>query len=174
MPARTHGHTRVRDGDRIGWSPEYRAWRAMKARCMDPKNNRFQSYAGRGITVCARWVDGDGLRSGFECFLADVGTRPSADHSIDRRDNDCGYEPRNVRWATRVEQARNRRTTWPVDLYGEVISLAEAIERFSVVPTKTARMRVHRGWSVYDAIFVPRKGRPGDADPVIPPQLGRA
>ena len=93
----THGHTvgRVR-------SPEYVSWCAMHQRCSSPKTRSFERYGGRGIKVCERW------RS-FEAFLNDMGPRPSLSHSIDRIEVDRNYEPGNCRWATRVEQALNKR-----------------------------------------------------------------
>lgn len=100
---RHHGHAQQRDGTRP--SPTYVSWRAMLARCYDSSHPYFHNYGGRGITVCDRW------RYSFKAFLSDVGTRPSVKHSIDRYPNNDGdYEPGNVRWATRTEQNRNRRT----------------------------------------------------------------
>lgn len=88
-------------------SAEMRAWAAMKQRCLNPKNKRYADYGGRGITVHPDWV-----RS-FERFFADVGPRPSPTHSLNRIDNNAGYEPGNVAWATRAEQRYNRRNTRP-------------------------------------------------------------
>jgi hypothetical protein len=87
-------------------TPTYRSWSAMWARCTDARNLRYRAlYIDRGITVCERW------RS-FEVFLADMGERPEGT-SLDRIDNDRGYEPANCRWATKSEQARNRRGSSP-------------------------------------------------------------
>lgn len=98
-----HGHTRNRAP-----TSEYVIWRGMKQRCLAPKNISYRRYGGRGIKVCARWLNGDGIRSGYECFFADMGKRPSRYHSIDRRDNDGNYEPSNCRWATAIEQQNNK------------------------------------------------------------------
>lgn len=84
---------------------EYVAWQAMIRRCESAYHPAYKNYGGRGITVCTEW------RSDFTAFLACVGPRPSASHSIDRIDNDRGYEPGNVRWVLPAEQARNKRTT---------------------------------------------------------------
>lgn len=94
---RAHGLSRT---------PEYLSWAAMRQRCNDPKNKSFSHYGGRGIRVCEAWDES------FTAFLADVGPRPSLDHSLDRwPDVNGNYEPDNVRWATRSEQQRNKRNS---------------------------------------------------------------
>lgn len=84
-------------------SPEYTAWLNLKRRCTDPNHPSWKDYGGRGITVCDAWL------ASFAAFLGDVGQRPSPLHTIDRLDNDKGYEPGNCAWRTRREQQRNRR-----------------------------------------------------------------
>ena len=91
-----HGHSR-----RGSKSPEYSSWSSMRNRCLNPNNEAYEYYGGRGITVCERW-------NSFANFLEDVGTRP-AGKSIDRINNDGNYEPNNVRWVTSSEQIKNQR-----------------------------------------------------------------
>ena len=95
-----HGHNR---GGRR--TKEYRTWANMVGRCRNARDKSFASYGGRGITVSDSWA------ASFEAFLADMGNAPSPSHSIDRIDNDKGYEAGNCRWATKHEQARNTRRT---------------------------------------------------------------
>lgn len=92
-----HGHSKV--GKR---HPLYGRWAAMIQRCTNPNHRQFGRYGGRGITVCDEW------RTSFVAFLNDVGSPPGPRYSLDRIDNDKGYEPGNVRWATQSQQCLNR------------------------------------------------------------------
>lgn len=125
---------------------EYRAWAGMMARCFNPSSNRFDRYAGRGITVCESWRTLDG-------FIADMGLCPGDGHSIERIDNNGNYEPGNCRWATSKEQARNRRTTLYLTYQGMTKSLAEWAEVLGI-PYKTTWRRLKRGMTVEQAFAV--------------------
>lgn len=161
-----HGHTRRSAEGRKQQSPEYRAYAAMKNRCLNKRQARFKDYGARGITVCDRWLHGDGERGGFECFLADLGPKPSSRHSVERVDNDRGYEPGNVKWATRREQARNTRATRHVNVADVTLSLAEAVEVFGAAPANTISMRIHRGWTPEVAILTPVGKEPSPDLPI--------
>jgi hypothetical protein len=83
-------------------SPTYARWQDAKKRCYSLQNKRFALYGGRGIVMCERW------RNSFVAFLSDMGECPPK-HTLERLDNDKGYEPGNCVWATREQQAQNRR-----------------------------------------------------------------
>ena len=85
----------------------YSTWAGMKSRCCSPTNKDYPYYGGRGIVMCKRW------QRSFPAFVQDMGPRPSKKHTIDRKKNWRGYYPANCRWATKKEQASNRRPPCP-------------------------------------------------------------
>jgi len=141
------GESRLRHGHFVGgkMSPEYAAWSGIWSRCTNPNKSDYKNYGGRGISVSDRWKS-------FEQFLVDVGERPSPQHSLDRYpDNDGNYEPGNVRWATRDQQARNKRTNRVVEFRGQEMVLMDAV-KLAGVNYATARQRIEAGWSVDRAL----------------------
>lgn len=123
------------------------AWRDLKQRCYNPKNEAYPNYGGRGITVCDRWLES------FENFLADMGERPEG-KSIDRIDNDKGYEPSNCRWATRVEQANNTRRNTYIEVDGLILLKKGWAEKMGI-SIYTINKRLDRGWPPHLAVTKP-------------------
>lgn len=82
---------------------EYHIWQSMKARCSNKNDKFFESYGGRGISVCPEWI------KDFERFLCDMSPRPSREFLLDRINNDGNYESSNCRWSSRSESAINTR-----------------------------------------------------------------
>lgn len=131
-------------------SPEYQCWDAMIGRCYRPSNASYARYGARGVGVCERW------RNSFEMFLADMGSRPSLDHQIERKDRTRGYEPENCVWATRKEQARNRISNLILSHAGETLPAVVWSERLGL-PATTIQKRKERGWSDEEALTRPRR-----------------
>lgn len=95
----------------------YAAWKAMQRRCYDKNAIGYGNYGGRGIQVCERWL------LSYDDFVFDMGIRPDG-LSLERKDGDKNYCPENCRWATRMEQADNRRTTSRLTYSGRTQSKA--------------------------------------------------
>lgn len=119
---------------------EYRVWTNIRDRCMNPSNTGFHKYGGRGITVCASW------KNSFAAFLFDMGPRPGPRYTVERKNNDGPYSPKNCCWATYSQQARNRRSSIFVSIHKKRILLIEACEKYGISYGK-AHLRLYRGWS---------------------------
>ena len=148
---------RVRHGESYSrnqkLTPEYYVWNGMRRRCDTPSAKSYARYGGRGIRVCERWAD-------FRAFLADMGRRPTAMHRIERIDNDGNYEPRNCRWATPLEQARNRRNNRLLTFDGKTKGLSVWAEELGLSPEALAS-RLRFGHTTTVAFTEPLK-RPGE------------
>lgn len=145
---RRHGMTGTR---------EYATWRRMLMRCYNPNDTSFALYGGRGIQVDDRW------RFDFTTFLADMGRRPSDRHSIGRIDPNGNYCPDNCEWQTMRQQARYYRTTQHITFGGTTLMVREWAERLGT-RASVIRARLHRGWSLSDALTLPvgtRRSRTG-------------
>jgi hypothetical protein len=118
-------------------SKEYRAWSAMKSRCREGSKD-FHRYGGKGIFVYSKWIDN------FELFFQHIGKCPSSSHSIDRIDNSKGYEPNNVRWATKSEQQRNKNNSVYVSDGKNVLHLNEVAKSLEI-SRGSAALRLKRG-----------------------------
>jgi hypothetical protein len=153
---RTHGQTK---GGKV--SPEYSVWAGMMRRCFNPREKAYVNYGEHGITVCKAWRR-------FENFFADMGKRPTVQHSIDREDNDGGYwcghcdecvsqhRPANCRWATVVEQNRNKRRHIFIEFQGEKLMLIDWAKRYNLPPYLLRQRLIRNGWTIEKALTTPR------------------
>lgn len=141
------GKATVRHGHSYG-SLTYESWQAMMHRCSCPTFRWYHLYGGRGIRVCERWKV-------FENFLADMGERPSSEHSIDRYpNNDGNYEPGNCRWATQTEQRRNNRFNRMLTYQNETFCVSEWAERLGK-NEGTLHSRLRQGWDDEKVLSTP-------------------
>lgn len=143
-PGRKHGHA-----SREGASPEYTAWKNMINRCVKPCHTSYKFYGKRGIKVCNKWEH-------FQDFLADVGLRPSNQHSLHRLDNKLGYFPANVIWATREVQDNHRTNNVNLKFDGRTQTLMQWSREVGI-KFSTLYFRLSNGWSVRDLLTTPVK-----------------
>ena len=123
-------------------------WKSMRQRCYSKSCRDYPNYGKRGIIVCARWNDS------FANFLEDMGEKPSPGMTIDRIDNDGPYSPENCRWATRMEQSQNRRSTRMLTYKGETKPMTVWSREYNlsrhILPS-----RIKAGWSPEEALKTP-------------------
>ncbi len=142
-----HGHAR-----RGHTTATYGSWVSMKRRCLDPDDQHWPSYGGRGIAVCPQWMD-------FSTFHADMGDRPTG-MTLNRIDNDGNYEPSNCEWAKPVEQSQNTRLTHVMTKDGRSQSLS-AWARDLGLSRRTIQDRLAQGMTDKEALTVAPPAAPG-------------
>lgn len=124
----------------------YKIWTQIKQRCLNPADATYHNYGARGITIAEEW------QSDYAAFAEYMGERPSDKHTVERIDNDGNYEPGNVRWATRSEQGRNKRTNRMVTHDGRTMCLKDWAAH-SGIPYYTLRYRILVAkWSIERAL----------------------
>jgi len=142
---RTHGHKAA--GKEA--CKEYKSWQDMRARCNRKNHRNYHNYGGRGITVDPLW-------NTFERFIADMGPKPTPDHTLERIDVNKGYGPDNCRWATKSEQYRNMRKSVHVTYDGRTMIASDWAREVGLPPT-TLTGRLREGWSVERALTTPNQ-----------------
>lgn len=130
-----HGHSKNNKQ-----SPIYASWAHMIQRCVNPNNKSYCNYGDRGITVCEEWLK-------FENFLIDMGKKWKPGLTIERKKNEEGYHPSNCKWATRIEQANNKRNNRLFIFNGKTQSMKQWSCDLNI-NEKTLWTRFHRGWSI--------------------------
>jgi len=147
-------HQKLRVSNPNKDNPGYGVWANMMQRCSNPNNIGWKNYGGRGIRVCRRW------RS-FTAFWSDMGSTYRAGLTIERENNDGDYTPGNCRWATRKEQAYNRRSNRVIDTPWGRMTITEAAERIGVTPmTLHSRLkRIPDASVVFSLGRLPPRGR---------------
>lgn len=136
---RTHGRSK---------EPEYRIWKSIKQRTLVPTYRDYPNYGGRGITIHPTWA------KSYVAFIDAVGRRPSPSHMIERIDNDVGYVPGNVVWATRKDQNNNTRKNRFVEIAGERMTVAQAADKYGISQSRLL-WRLNNGWRIDDAVTLP-------------------
>lgn len=127
-------------------TPVYLVWWSMLRRCENPACKSFSDYGARGITVCDRWHT-------LGNFIEDMGEPPRG-LTLDRIDNSKGYYKENCRWATAEEQNNNTRSNKIIEWRNQRLSVSQWSREIGI-PRSTIHSRMHRGWSIADALSRP-------------------
>lgn len=142
---RFHGEATKKEGE----TSEYIAWKAMKQRCTQPK---YKYHYGRGIRICDKWFNN------YPAFLADMGRKPTAAHTLERIDNNGNYEPDNCKWATRAEQVTNYRRNRYV-IYKNVKYTAKQFSQLVGLTNSQVIYRLNQGKTIEQILEIYGKGK---------------
>ncbi len=127
--------------------PVYKVWHSMRSRCRSKQSPDYENYLLRGIKVCKRWKT-------FQNFFEDMSAGYKRGLLIERIDNNKGYTPSNCKWATRLEQNRNKRNVEKFSLNGKTATGPERSDKLGGNPA-LVYVRLRRGWNVTRAITTP-------------------
>lgn len=129
------------------------AWRNMLGRCENPRHSGYKDYGGRGIVICEEWHN-------FFSFYAWSLSNGYADNlTIDRIDNDKGYNPSNCRWVSQKKNSRNRRNNHVVTFNGESLCVSEWAERLGMTASALGERLRSSAWSLEQALTIGKNGR---------------
>jgi len=129
----------------------YHIWENIRERCNCPTVKNWMDYGGRGITVCERWDN-------FQAFYDDMAATYKPGLSIERKDNNKGYSPENCKWATRIEQANNRRTNRLLFFNGQILNESQW-SKITGLSRTLISTRLKAGWTIQKTLGTPaRKG----------------
>lgn len=132
----------------LSHTPENAIWRSIVGRCTIPSHTSWRNYGGRGIKVCKRWLND------FVAFYEDMGPRPSSRHSVERKNNNGPYSPKNCIWATPDVQQNNRRSNVNLTHAGRTQNLGQWA-RETGIKRETIALRIRLGWPVEKALTKP-------------------
>jgi hypothetical protein len=144
----------------------HKTWDSMHQRCNNPNDKSYHRYGGRGITVHPSFAVYEDFR---DYVLNNLGHRKPGE-SLDRENNNGNYEPGNLRWATRHQQGRNQDTNRIVEVFGEAMCMAEAVEKYGAAPYETTLKRLNNyGWPLEKALLTPPRKQKNNARPTPTP-----
>ncbi len=137
----THGHSSKR-------TPTYQVWDGVIQRCTNKKNQAYKNYGGRGIRVSGKWLK-------FENFLKDMGEKPTTKHSIERIDNNGGYESQNCKWILLSKQHINKRTNFMITYKQIAMPLSEWAKKYNIHPSTLRNRIVRSRWPIDKSLTLP-------------------
>lgn len=140
------GCSRIKHG--LAGTKQYSAWSAMLARCYNINNCNFKNYGARGISVCDRWKDS------LSNFILDMGV-PDLKMSLERINVNGNYEPNNCRWATSIDQSRNKRASNIIEFNGLKMCASSWAEKIGINRSTLENRLTVRGWSIEKSLTEP-------------------
>lgn len=128
----------------------WNTYKMMISRCTSPANKNWKRYGGRGIVVCDRWL------KSYDNFAADMGPKPTPKHTLERKNNNLGYNSDNCEWATSIKQSRNTSRNRILDCEGRRMPQSEWAE-ITGLTSQIIHNRIHRsGWTTEEALTIPK------------------